>query len=628
MPQTLRRSIAALRATLLGAALLVTGPLALLTGTEAEAAQFETWLHGSSLMGDPKYPQGFPHFDYVNVDAPKGGTARLAAQGGFDSFNAILPKGEAAAGMGLIYDTLMTSSYDEISSDYGLIAEAMYIGPDYSFVKYRLREGAKWHDGTPISVEDVVWSFEKLTELNPQQRFYYSHVTKAEITGEREVTFHFDQKDNRELPHIVGQLLILPKHWWTGKDAKGNQRDISRGTLEPPLGSGAYRIKSFSAGKFVEFERVEDYWAKDLNVNIGANNFDVIRQEYFRDATVMLEAFKSDLYDFRRENVARQWALSYDFPAARDGRVVKEMFDDKASGLTTGFFVNMRREKFSDARVREALNYAFNFEEMNRTLFFDQYERVDSFFFGTELAASGLPEGKELAILEELKDKVPPRVFTEPYKNPVYADRKDLRNNLRKALELFKEAGWEPVGSVMQNKAGEAFEIEYLTHGTTSERIALRLQASLQRIGVKLTVRVVDTAQYVNRLRARDFDLAYLLWAQSLSPGNEQRDYFSSDAADRDASRNYGGIKDEAVDALIEKVIFAEDRETLVAATRALDRVLLANHYIIPNWTLTADRTARWDRFGRPEELPLLTYGFPTIWWWDKEKAAAVDAKN
>ncbi|WP_319530596.1 extracellular solute-binding protein [uncultured Cohaesibacter sp.] len=656
MPHSLRRrKTSPLRALCFSLALAPMATAGLIAGSgDALAVEFETWLHGSSLMGDPKYPDGFEHFEYVNVNAPKGGVARQALQGGFDSFNVIIPKGEPASGLGYIYDTLMTSAYDEISSDYGLIADAMYVGPNYSYVKYRIREEARWHDGEPITAEDVVWSFEKLTELNPQQRFYYSHVSKAEVTGEREVTFTFDQEGNRELPHIVGQLMILPKHWWTGTDANGEQRDISKGTLEPPLGSGAYKIGDFSPGKYITYDRVDDYWGKDLNVNVGTNNFNQLRIEYFRDDTVLFENFKSGGFDFRVESTAKRWATEYEFPAAKDGRVAKEVIPDKSSGVLVGFLPNLRREKFQDPKVREALNYVFNFEEMNRTLFYDQYERISSFYFGTELASSGKAEGKVLELLEPLKDKVPAEAF-EPYVNPKVESREDLRDNLKKALDLFKEAGWEPrtevdeekrpegflhsmmvtlglasdpTKVVMRNEKGEAFEIEYLLNGTNFERVALRLQASLERVGIKMTPRVVDSSQYVNRVRSRDFDLIYTGWGQSLSPGNEQQEYFGSESADREGSANYAGIKNEAVDELITKIIYAKDREDLVAATKALDRVLLANHYVIPGWTLAASRIAYWDRFGHPDPLPMLSVGFPTIWWWDEAKAAAVEAKN
>ena len=649
-------TLAVCRASLFGLVLLTASGIDLLTGTgNAQALELETWLHGSSLMDEPRYPQGFTHFDYVNPDAPKGGTVRLAATGGFDTFNPIIPKGSTPLGLGLIYDTLTTPSYDEVSSDYGLLADSMYVGPNYSYVKYRLREGAKWHDGEPITPEDVVWSFDKLTELNPQRKFYYSHVKKAEVTGEREVTFTFDQEGNRELPNIVGQLLILPKHWWTAKDAKGNQRDISKGTLEPPLGSSAYRIADFSPGKYIEYERVPDYWAKDLNVTVGYYNFDKVRYGYYRDSTVKFEAFKAGEYDFRIDPTAKDWVTGYEFPAAKDGRVVKALFPDPSSGLMVGFIPNLRRERFQDERVREALNYVLNFEEMNHTLFYDQYSRINSYFFGSEIATTGMPSKEELALLDPLRDEIPASVFTQAYTNPKVESREDLRNNLKKALDLFKAAGWEPktevdeekkdtgffhslmvmVGlasdptkTVMRNAKGEPFEIEFLLNGGNFERIALRFQASLERVGIKLIPRVADSAQYVNRVRNRDFDLIYLGWQQTLSPGNEQQEFFGSASADRDGSANYAGIKNPAIDTLINKIIYAKDRDALLTATHAMDRVLLANHYVIPGWTQVDDRIAYWDKFGHPDPLPLLTHGFPTIWWWDEAKAAAVAAKN
>ena len=656
MSKTMRqRCLAPLRAPLMGLFLLTGSAFVPMIGADRAAAlEFETWLHATSLMGEVKYPPNFEHFDYVNPNAPKKGTVRMAVRGSFDSFNDVIPKGDPAAGLGYIYDRLTSTSFDEVSTDYGLLAEGIYVGSDYSYVKFRLRDTAYWHDGQPVTAEDVVWSFEQQTKLDPEAGFYYSHVTKAEVTGEREITFTFDQTGNRELPHIVGQLKILPKHWWTGTDAEGNQRDIAKGTLERPVGSGPYRIGDFKAGKYVTFERVKDYWAKDLNLNIGRYNMDKIRVEYFRDDTVMFENFKSGGYDYRTESTAQRWAVQYDFPAVEDGRVIKKLFPDESSGVMVGFIPNLRRERFQDIRVREALNYVFNFEEMNRTLFFDQYSRISSYFYGLELASEGKAEGRVAELLSALGDKVPPAAFGA-YENPKVESREDLRDNLKMALDLFKQAGWEPrtevdeekrpqgflhsimvtlglasdpTKTVMRNIEGEAFEIEFLINSASFERVALRLQASLERVGIKLNIRLVDTAQYVNRLRNRDFDIVYQGWRQSLSPGNEQREFFSSAAAKREGSRNFGGIQNEAVDALIEKIIFAEDRAELIAATKAMDRVLLANYYTIPGWTQLEDRIALWDKFSHPEPLPKLTVGFPDIWWWDEEKAAAVRAKN
>ncbi|MDJ0930326.1 extracellular solute-binding protein [Breoghania sp.] len=585
------------------------------------------WVHATALTGTPKYGPDVDHFDYVNPDAPKGGRVRLATQGGFDTFNPILPRGNPAPGIGLTMDSLMEPALDElnISAVYELIAEATRHPADDSWVEFRLNPKARWYDGTPITVEDVIWSFNKLVEINPSQSFYYRNVVKAEKVADGVVRFTFDVKNNRELPNIMGQLPVLPKHWWEGTDANGKKRDISKSTLEPPLGSGHYRIKDFEANRWVVYERVKDYWAADLPVRKGTNNFDEIRYDSYRDTTVTLEAFKGDQFDFRQENSAKNWATGYDFPARKEGKVILESFPDKARGVMQAFVMNLRRDKFKDERVREALNYAFDFETANRTTFYGQYKRIDSYFAGTELASSGLSKGKELEILESVRDLVPPEVFTKPYTNPVGGDPQKMRANLRKALSLLKEAGYELKGQQLVNgKMGEPLEIEFMDNNPNSERYVLPFANNLKRIGITLTMRVLDTPQYINRIRSRDFDMTTLAWGESLSPGNEQRDYWGSEAADRNQSRNYAGIKDKGVDALIDKVIFAKTREDLVAATHALDRVLLAHHYVIPQFYLDVDRTARWDRFGHPKNMTGYTTGFPEIWWWDKEKAAKV----
>lgn len=580
------------------------------------------WKHATALIGTPGYQPDFPHFKYVNPDAPKGGLARQASDGTFDNLNFVIPKGTLPDGLGLIYDTLMVSSLDEASTMYGLLAEAIKHPKDFAWASFRLREGARWHDGKPVTPEDVVWSFQVLTKHNPQQAFYYRHVKKVEKTGPREVTFTFDAPGNRELPHIAGQVLVMPKHWWEGKDAEGRKRDIASGTLEPPLGSGPYRIKSVNAGRSITYERVPDYWAKDLNVMIGQNNFAELRYEYYRDQVVLLEAFKADEYDWRTESTAKNWATAYNFPAVKKGRVIKELIPERGRGLMVGFIFNQRRERFQDPRVRRAFNLAFNFEEMNRTLFFDQYERLGSYFSGTELASSGLPTGKELDILEEVRDTVPPEVFTTEFKNPITPGRGAHRKNLREARKLLEQAGWVVRQSRLVNaQTGEIFKIEYLLNGSAFERIALRFKDSLRPLGINLSIRIVDSSQYVSRIRSRDYDMIYTGWAQSLSPGNEQLEYFSTAAADRNASRNYGGIRNKAIDKLIKRIIFAKDREELIAASRAMDRVLLWNHYIVPGWGLQAIRSARWNRFSHPKPLPKYSHGFPAIWWFDKAKA-------
>ena len=591
-------------------------------------AQEKVWRYATSLNDEPKYPADFKHFDYVNPDAPKGGMVRLSDTGGFDTLNPILAKGNPAPGLGLIYETLMTSALDEVSTMYGLIAEAMSYPDDYSSVTFRLRPEAKWHDGQPITPEDVVWSFEKLTQLNPSQKFYYQHVTKAEVAGEHEVTFTFDQKGNRELPHIVGQLMVLPQHWWEGKDANGKQRDIGSSTLEPPLGSGPYEIERVDPNRTIVYKRVGDYWAKDLPVSIGQNNFDEVRFDIFRDETVTFEAFKADAFDWRDENSAKRWATQYDFPAVQKGNVVKEELPNayRDNGVMVGFVPNLRRDLFKDVRVRRALNFAFDFETLRKTLFYGQYERIDSFFYGTSLAASGLPQGEELAMLEPLRDKVPPEVFTAPYTNPVGGSPEKGRENLRQALALLQQAGYHLDGQRLVDSSGKPFSFELILNGPTIEPVALAYQANLRKIGIDMQVRTIDTPQYINRVRSRDFDMIYTGWAESLSPGNEQRAYWGSAAADSASSQNYAGIKDPAVDALVEKIVLTKDRNELVAATHALDRVLMANQYVIPSYALRFSRIARWDRFDHPAALPEYSVGFPTVWWWDEAKAQKIGA--
>ena len=587
--------------------------------------------HALTLMGEPKYPADFKHFDYADPKAPKGGLVRLGAQGGFDNFNLVVSglKGDLESGIGQIYDTLMTESLDEPFTSYGLLAEGAKLADDLSSVTYRLRENARWHDGKPITPEDVVWSYETLKANSPFYAAYYQTVAKGEVTGPREVTFTFAEKGNRELPQVLGQLRVLPKHWWTGKDAEGRQRDVTQTTLEMPLGSGPYRLAKFEPGRSATYERVADYWGADLPVNAGRNNFGTMRNEYFRDSTVLIEALKGDLFDFRAENVARNWATAYDdFPAVKEGRLIKEEFPDRGNGTMQAFVFNTRKAKFADERVRRAFNLAMNFEEMNRSLFYGLYKRIDSYYFGSELASSGLPQGEELAILEAVKDKVPATVFTTPYANPVNGTPDAVRANLREAVRLLKEAGYELRDGRMTNvKTGEPLTVEFLEFQSVFERVILPFSAQLKLIGIQTSLRVIDQAQYQNRLRGFDFDVTTSSWGQSLSPGNEQREYWGSAAADKQGSRNLIGIKDPAIDTLIERVIFAKDRPGVLAATHALDRVLLAHNFVVPQWASNVSRTLRWNRFAHPATLPLYgSSGFPTTWWYDEALAAKTGA--
>lgn len=578
--------------------------------------------HALSLISKPKYPPDFTHFNYVNPNAPKGGKVRLSAIGSFDSLNPFILKGVAAAGAGQIYDQLMDTSLEEHSTAYGLLAEWVDYPDDVSSATFKLRDEARWHDGKPVTPEDVVFSLSAMKNGHPFFAQYYKNVTKVEKTGNRQVTFTFDTKNNRELPMIVGELTILPKHYWTGKDANGNARDIGKTTLEPPLGSGPYRITDVKAGRSLTLQRVEDYWAKDLPVKKGQDNFDEIRYEYFRDTTVSFEAFKADRLDFYSDTSSKNWATGYDFKAVKAGWIKKLAVELERGQPMQGFVLNTRLDKFKDARVRRAFNYAFDFEWANKNLFYGQYKRTTSYFQNSELASSGLPKGSELEILKELQGEIPPEVFTTPYTNPVTDGSGSNRKQLREATKLLKAAGWTIKGGKLVNaKSGEQMTANFLLVSPQFERIVQPYARNLERLGIKVSLRVIDPAQYSRRLDSFDFDIIVSSFGQSESPGNEQRNFWGSQAADRQGSRNLIGIKNPAIDKLIDKIIFAKDRAELVAVTHALDRVLLWNHYIVPQWYAPFSRIAHWDRFGHPEKFPAISVGFPTIWWWD-DKAA------
>jgi microcin C transport system substrate-binding protein len=591
-------------------------------------AQPAPWTHGISLLGGLKYRAGFKQFDYINATAPKGGSVRQAAIGTYDSFNMVVAgvKGNLVEGIGLIYDTLMMLSLDEVASAYGLIAEAASYPEDFSWVRFRLREGARWHDQRAVSPEDVLYSLDVFRRLHPQLAAYYRHVVHAEVVGDREVRFQFDAPGIRELPQMISQMTVLPRHWWEGNDPRGNKRDISQTTLEAPLGSGPYRIKAFEPGQFIVYELVPDYWARDLPVNVGTANFRELRYDYFRDSSVAFEAFKAGALDWRIENAAKDWATGYDFPAVKDHRVVLEEFPIRSIGMMQAFAFNIRRAKFSDPRVRRAFNFAFDFEKINQELFYGAYTRISSYFDGTDLASSGLPSERELALLQGVRNEVPGEVFTTPYWNPVNGDNEAVRRNLLEATRLLSASGFKIKDLVLIDpKTGDQMNVEFLIEDSGLERIILFYQPALERLGIKVSVRQVDDVQYVNRLREWDFDIVVASWEQSLTPGNEQRDYWGSRAADEPGSRNIIGIKNPAVDALIDRIIFADSREDLVAATKALDRVLLWNHYVVPHWNFSKVRTARWDQFARPDPLPKYGLsGFPLLWWWDAARAAKV----
>ena len=599
----------------------------------AQSASGEpAWRHALSTFGDVKYPAGFKQFDYVNPAAPKRGVARLFELGTFDNFNIVIEglKGSIARGATMINQTLTTRSQDEPATAYGLLADAAAYPDDFSYVIYRLNAAARWHDGKPVTPDDVIFSFDAFKKNSPMYSAYYRHIVKCERTGEREIRFTFDGPGNRELPSIAGEVPVLPKHWWEGIDAQGQKRDVTATTLEIPLGSAAYRIKEFVAGRTLVLERVKDYWGRDLSHSVGQDNFDQLRFEFFRDDTVGREAFKADQLDWFSERSGKQWSTAYDFPAEREKRVIKEKFPDASSGRMQGYAFNLRRPLFADVRVRRAFNYAYDWEESDRQLSNGEYHRDGSYFDGIpELASSGLPEGQELQILESVRDKVPAEVFTMPYKNPVGGNPEAARSNLREATRLLKEAGFEIRDRKLIDPAGRPVSVEFLSAEQGDERSVLFYKPYLERLGLTVNIRSVDSVQYQNRLRSFDFDIITYGWGQSLSPGNEQRDFFGSEAADRPGSRNLPGIKNPAVDALIDRIIFAKDRAELVASCKALDRVLLWNCYVVPQFAGGFQRAARWDRFSHPEPLPKYgVAGFPNLWWWDAEKAVKTGGRS
>lgn len=577
--------------------------------------------HGLTLLGDLKYPADFKHLEYVNPNAPKGGTLRRFSIGAFDTFNPFIIKGTPAAGVGLVYETLMTSPMDEISAGYGLIAASVEVPDDLSYTTFNLRPEARFHDGSPITADDVIWSFETLKkEGRPFYRFYYKDIARAVKLGPHKVKFEFTGPPNHELPHIIGQLTVMSKKWWS-------TRDFTKSSLERPLGSGPYRVAAFEAGRYVEVERVKDWWGANLPINIGQNNFDRIRYDYYRDQTVALEAFKSGRYDIRNENTSLIWATGYDFPARKAGQVkLEEVKHARPTGMQA-FAFNLRREQFQDPVLRQAMAYAFDFEWSNKNLFYGQYARTHSFFSNSELAATELPSQDELALLEPWRGKIPDEVFTKIYAPPSTDGSGKIRKNLRAGLRLLKGAGYKiEDGKLISPKTGKAVEFEILLVSPAFERIVSPFTQNLKRLGIVANVRTVDQSQYINRIRAFDFDMSIYSAGQSESPGNEQRDYWSSAAADRAGSRNVIGIKNPAIDALIEKIVKARDRKSLVTATRALDRVLLWNHYVIPQWHVRIDRIAYWDKFGISKHPK---YGADTMSWWiDPAKEAAIKNGN
>lgn len=602
-------------------AFFAAGVAAGMTAAPSAAAQDFTAppQHGLAMHGDLKYGPDFAHLDYVNPDAPVGGLLTMEAGGTFDSFNPFIIRGTPAAGIGLIYDTLMESTFDEAFSEYGRLAESVEMPEDRSWVAFNLNPGAEWHDGEPVTADDVVWTFNTMVEKGaPFYGSYYGDVETVEAVTPQRVLFTFkDGVVNRELPLILGQLMILPMHWWEG-------RDFSVPLTDMPLGSGPYKVTAFEFGRSVTYERVADYWGDDIPIMRGRYNWGTVRYEYFRDRDVATEAFKAGAFDLRAENSSKRWATAYAFPAKEAGMVIQEELPhDRGSGMQ-GFAMNIRRPVFADRAVRHAVSLAFDFEWTNKALLYDAYTRTESYFANTELAADGLPSEAELELLEPLRDQLPPEVFTEEFHTATTDGSGNNRANLREGLRILRDAGWSLQDGVMTSEDGRKLEFEILLGNATSERFVLPFAKNLERLGAKVNVRTVDPVQYQNRVRDFDFDMTIGLFPQSLSPGNEQMDFWHSTRADQPGSRNIIGIADTAIDTLVRHVVTAKDRDALIIATRALDRALLWGYYVVPHFHSRSDRLIYWNRFGRPDEQPRYATGFTDTWWVDPEKDAAV----
>ena len=574
--------------------------------------------HALGIHDEIKYGADFTHFDYVNPDAPKGGELRLAQIGTFDSLNPFILKGQAAAGTLLIYSRLCTKALDEPLTEYGQLAKIIEFPADRSWVAFTLRPEARWHDGEPITAADVVFTFDVMTsQAAPFYRSFYADVVSVEATDRHRVLFTFESGTNRELPLILGQLRILPKHYWEG-------RDFARTTLDPPLGSGPYRIATVDPGRSITYERVAGNWDEDLPVQRGRHNFDRLRYDYYRDETVAIEALKAGEYDFRSDSSSREWSTAYDVDAVRDGHLIRELVPHQLIRGMSGFIFNTRRSQFADPRVRRALGYAFDFEWTNATLFYGLFERMTSYFENSELAAADDPPvGLELDLLEPFRTRLPEEVFGPLYAPPITEGDSGIRRNLRVARRLLAEAGWRiRDGRLTHDQTGEAMSIEFLLLRPSYERVVGAVQQHLRRLGIESRIRTVDSAQYYNRLQQFDYDIVARSWRQYQSPGNEQRNFWSSMAAQTPGTRNYPGIDDPVVDELVELLISAQDRRTQIAAARALDRVLLWGHYVIPLWHSRTYRLIYWNKLDRPETLARNGLGFPSTWWIDTDKLA------
>jgi microcin C transport system substrate-binding protein len=616
-----------LRLTAWGLAVFVSA-LLMLFQAHAQTAPSPSWRHAISLTGEPKYGPDFRHPDYVNPKAPIGGRVRMGANGSFDNFNPFISgvKGKLAASLMKIYEPLLMVSLDEPTTEYGLLAEAVAFPSDFSEVSFRLRPEARWHDGRAVTADDVIFSFETWKRLSPQFNLQFLKVRDVVKVSDREVRFIFSESGDAALPLYVGQMSILPKHWWEGADSKGMPRDVGATTLEPPLGSGPYRVKSFDAGRTVIYERVADYWGRHVPIRVGTENFERLEIEYFRDANVMFEAFKADLIDLRRENSLKSWAVGYGFPAVTDKRITRATFGIERIGIVRAFVFNLRKAKFENPRLRQALAMAFNFDDVNRQVFHALMSRPGSYFPHTEFEAKGMLSADERRLLQGLPGAPAINQIDNVGGQTAQASS---RSSLFNALELLKEAGFRLKDGRLLDDKGQQFTLEFVLEDPVMERVATVYGDQLAKLGIAVQIRLVDEVQYQNRMRAQDFDIAAHGWVQGHAPGSEVREYFATDSADKRGTNNLGGLKNPLVDALVEKLVLATDRAEKVAAGRLLDRVLHRMVIGVPVMTEDREFVAYWDRFGRPDVMP--RYGataFPSIWWWDAAKAEKTGGKN
>lgn len=607
--------------------------LCLMLATQAQAQV--TRSHAITILGKPALPADFPNFPYVNPNAPKGGEVAFAMVGSFDGFNPYILSGNSAYGLGAswqpgvggtgagsagghVWETLMVGSADEVATGYGHLAETIEMPADRMWIAFEIRPQARFSDGSKVTAQDVAWTFNTLMEKGrPSVRVTYQEVKDAVAESDSRVVFHFKSNTNRELPLLVGGLPVMPMRWWA-------TRDFTKPLAEPPLGSGPYKVEKFELGKSVTFVRDPNWWARDMPTGRGFHNFDRVRLEYFRDPTVAFQAFKAGQIDYRQENISKQWATGYDFPAVANGLVRKEEIQHRLPLGIQGWIFNTRRAQFADRRVREAIGQVFDFEWMNKNLFFGAYERTTSYFGNTGLEAKGQPTAAELALLEPFKDSVPPEALTSAFKLPATDGSGNNRDGLRRALALFEQAGWRVKDRKMVDASGKPMVFQILLHDPTLERIALPYQQWLQRLGIEVSVRTVDSAQFEHLTDEYDFDMTTVIYPGSDIPGTELRDEFSCEGAKTQGGANLGGVCNKAIDWLVAQAIAATDRETLGTVGRALDRLLLSGWYMVPNWHDSKFKVATWNRFGRPEVS--IKDGFVLDdWWIDPALAAKTD---